>query len=460
MKRLIAFLCALLLMASLLAACGKETENPGEEKDSSTQTTKGEDAAKLMLYTDTRPLRIVTQQAGVTVTLQKLEMEPNLGFLRPVADEWEETLEPGKEYEIDKELAETIPQYQLLVRQGKHMAIHYLADDLKDGKEIFEIEPKPWEPRPIEEYSPMADLCAAAATAIFETWDGYWYTIANAITTQRSVYQEMPPDGRVDGDAYYVIPEWLFEAYAKALFPDKEIPPAEEMDENWVSYYPDRKEYWVYLAYSTFLGADYKSAAKNPDGTWDLAVRLFAEGEEADPYIFTVAPNKAYNPDSPFEYHIVGMPEEGPQPAPPPPSWATGTWWLSLDNGRTGYIEIYEDGIAGLYIGPGGSEELYEIYWGFVSPDGNGDETAEAGMPLDMQISFEWERSIAGSPVRNPQKEYKGVYTVRHAWEDDQQVLHISTKSGDNLFGKKTLKVLWVPLIKNEDIMEDNGAMG
>jgi len=460
MKRLIAFLCALLLMASLFAACGKETDaqNPGEKTETKTQTTKGEDAAKLTLYTDTRPLRIVTQQAGVTVTLQKLEMEPNLGFLRPIDNEWTETLEPGKAYEIDKELAETIPQYQLLVRQGKNMAIHYLADDLKDGKEIFEIEPKPWAPAPIEEYSPMAELCAAAATAIFETWDGYWYTIANAITTQRSVYQKMPPDGRVDGDAYYAVPEWLFEAYAKALFPDKEIPPAEEMDENWASYYPDKNEYWVYMAYSTYLGAEYKSAKQNPDGTWELAVRLFTEEGEADPYIFTVAPNKAYDPNNPFEYHIVGLPEEGPQPAPPPPDWTVGTWQVPLDEGRTGYIEIYEDGVAGLYIGPGGSEELYEIYWGLVSSNGAG--TEDAGLDAEMQMDFDWERSIKGSPVKNPAKEYEGVYTVRHGWEGDQQSLYITTKSGADLFGQKTLRVDWIPMAKSEDALQAIEAMG
>ena len=459
MKRLFAFLCALLLLVSVCAACGKEAENPGEEKETKrTKTTQGEEQAKLTLYADTRPLRIVTQQAGVTVTLQKLEMEPNLGFLRPVDNEWEETLEPGKEYEIDRELAETIPQYQLLVRQGKNMAIHYLNMDLKDGKELFEIEPKPWEPAPIEEYSPMVDLCRAAVTAIFEEWDGYWYTIANAITTQRSVYQEMPPDGSVDGDSYYTVPEWLFEAYAKALFPDKAIPPMEEMDENWVSYQPGEKEYRVYLAYSTWLGATYKSASQNSDGTWDLSVGLITEEGEADPYTFTLAPNKAFDPETPFEYYIVGMPEEGPQPAVPPPSWTTGTWQVPLEDGRTGYLELYEDGVAGLYIGPSGSEKLYEIYWGLVSSNGEG--TEEAGLDSEMQMEFDWERSIGSSPVKNPPKKYAGVYTVRHGWDGDQQVLYISTKSGDDLFGKKTLRVDWIPMAKSEDVMKEIEAMG
>ena len=158
MKRSIALLCAALL-ACLCFACGWAKPGPPPPEPS---------ALLLTLYADTSPMRIVTQQEGVSVAFQLLEYEPVLNFLRPAGDIWDEVLEPGKDYELETELAEGIPQYRLFVRQGENIAVFDLAHDGKDGKTVFEIEGKPWKPAPIDENSPMANLCRTAIVANLE----------------------------------------------------------------------------------------------------------------------------------------------------------------------------------------------------------------------------------------------------------------------------------------------------
>jgi len=446
MKRFIAILCAA-LPACLCFACGQVKPRP----------TPVPSALLLTLYADTKPmLRIVTQQEGVAVALQKLEYEPTVGFLRPIADEWEETLTPGREYEIHKELAELIPEYRLLVRQGENMAIHNLSEDLKDGNEVFEIEGKPWRPAPIDENSPMINLCRAAAVSPKEEQYDYWYAVSNAITTQRGVYNEWPPDDPESGA--YRVPAWLFEAYAAALFPDTDMP--EYVDWDWVGYDDTNEEYLAYLSYSTWIWADYKSAKQNPDGTWDVTVTISAEGsDETMDEVIKLAPNAAYNPNSPFEYHIVGMPEpQPPEPAIPPPGFIVGTWRAAQAKPRhAAYLEIYEDGIAGLYLGDDESGQLYEIYRGLVACDPS--QESETSWELYMRFDLDW-YIYEGETDPVPER-YSGDYTLRHAWEGDQQVLHVKANEGaDPLFGKSELKMLWAPKTQQGDFMADIESMG
>ena len=109
------------------------------------------------------------------MAFQLLEYEPVLNFLRPAGDIWDEVLEPGKDYELETELAEGIPQYRLFVRQGENIAVFDLAHDGKDGKTVFEIEGKPWAPAPIDENSPMVNLCRTAIVASLEENYSYYY---------------------------------------------------------------------------------------------------------------------------------------------------------------------------------------------------------------------------------------------------------------------------------------------
>jgi len=463
MKRITALLCAVLL-ACLCFACGGKGPNPppGPEKA----------VALLTLYADTQPLRIVTQAQGVKVTLQQLEYEPTVGFLRPIADVWEEALTPGKDYEIDAELAETVPQYRLLIQQGENIAVHNLAYDGRDGKTVFEIAGKPWVPAPIDGNSPMVHLARAAV--VVPPGDDlytYWYAIANAVATLRSVDLELEPD-ELDGEgSWYRVPEWLFEAYALALFPGMDVPPLGDYD-LWVTYHPETYErYWVGLAYSTWLWAEYKRAQRNSDGTWDVTFALSAEDDdETVDRVVRLAPNRAYNPDSPFEYHIVGWPawpgyeDDGPPiPAVPPPEIVVGTWTGPVKRGHVAWLEIYPDGMAGLYLGDDESDQLYETYHGAVAPTDDVDiEGSGVDYVMDMDFRLDWYiyESGDGTPVTGVPGAYSGIYSLRQEWEGDQQVLYVKTLEGDNLYGKKELKMLWVPKTEGGGSMVDIEAMG
>ena len=298
MKQITALLCAALL-ACLCFACG---EKPGPTPPSPTA------APLLTLYAGDLPLRIITQEEGVYAAFQQLEYEPTLGFLRPIADLWDKTLEPGKEYTIDAgiELKPGRPQYRPTVWQGDGVAIHDLtASDMAGGGAV-EIN-EPWVPAPIDENSPMIHLCRMASFVPgFETYD-YWYAIANAIATLRAVDLDLP----LDDEHGYRVYEWLMEAYAAALFPGIEMPMPD--DDDWVRYQPDTAERYLvgWEAYSTWIWAEYKSAQRNPDGTWDMTITVgTTDDDETMDAIIKLAPNETYNPDSPFEYHLVGLPLE------------------------------------------------------------------------------------------------------------------------------------------------------
>jgi len=455
MKRAIALLCAILL-ACLCCACGKKDPNlpPGPETS----------IALLTLYADQQPLRIVTKEKGVKVTLQMLEYEPTVGFLRPIADEWEEILEPGRKYEISKELTEGIPEYRLFVQQGENIAIHNLVFDGKDGKEVFEIEGNPWIPAPIGADSPMIGLCRTAAIAPYEDQYGYWYAIANAISTLRGVDLELEPDGSSGGG--YRVPGWLVDSYAQALFPGVEMTSPLEDETAWVGYAD--AEYIIYPSWSTWLWAEYKSAKQNKDGTWDVTIAISTEDRDGTmDKVIKLAPNKAYSPDSPFEYHVVGLSLDGdydpPEPAPPPPENIVGTWKASVGDDSVAYLEIYVDGMAGLYLGDPVSDQLYEIYRGTVAPaddtDINGDGVDYC---MDMEFSLDWYiyESNDGTPVTGVPDSFKGTYTLRTEWEGDQHVLRVTTNEGDNLYGKKELNMLWVPKTIGGGSMVDIEAVG
>ena len=450
LKRTAALFLAALLATLCFASCKTEPKIPGAVLPGKPS------AALLTLYagsaaaSSSKPLRIITQQKGVTVTLQKLEYEPTTGFLRPVADEWTMALTPGEEYEIDKELAEGIPQYRLLVRQGENMALHNLCEDTlpkdreKDGSAVFEI--RPWAPAPIDENSPMIHLCRAAVIAPKEDQYDYWYAISNAITTLRAVDLELPPDD--EGVYAYSVPEWLFEAYALALFPDNELPSV--TDWMWVGHSAGSGEpYLAYAAYSTWIWAEYKSSKQNPDGTWDVTMTFGTTDDDmtADEVV-RLAPNKAWNPGSPFEYHIVGMPEaEAPEPGPPPPEGLAGTWKGPVRRGYSVRLEIYRNGTASLALvmDDDDFDMDVELYGGRVLAVQEGpDETV-----MEMEFLLEWHiyESGDGTAVTGVPDAFRGAYAFREAREDGGQVLYVAAKGGaDPLFGAAELRLLWADM--------------
>jgi len=278
----------------------------------------------------------------------------------------------------------------------------------------------------------------------------------------------------LDDEHGYYVEAWLMETYAAALFPDQEMPIPDEYD--WVKYVPGADEpYRAGLAYDTMFWAEYKGAKQNPDGTWDVSLDVCTyegtpEGYTAMDTVIKLAPNEAYNPDSPFEYHIAEWPEgfldgdddEGPNPAPPPPRFVVGTWRAPVKRGHVAWLEFYVDGGAELYLGDSDSNQLFETYYGLVCPvDEEPDEDAlEAVMDMEFRLTWHIYESGDGSPVDVPAS-YSGLYMLRHAWEGDQQVLYLTAgMDADWLFGKEELKMLWMPKTLQDGVIKDLEAVG
>jgi len=465
MKRTVALALAALLACLCLSACGEKT--PGPEKSD----------ALLTLYTDTRPLRIVTQERGVTVTLQLLEYEPTLGFLRPIADEWEETLEPGREYTIDKELAEGIPQHRLYARKENLIAVHDLVYDGKEGAQVFTLEGKPWAPAPIDENSPMIHLCRAAATVSpggEEDPYTYWYAIACAISGLRAAELALGPDELVpreydpdEYNGYYRVPEWLFDSYALALYPGMDVPPIGDYD-LWVEYHPETRERWWVGgdAYDGGYRAEFKSARQNEDGTWDVTMAVISNYGDEEPYdkVVKLAPNEAYDPGSPFEYHIAGWPDwpeheyDGPEfDGPPLPENFHGMWTGPVKRGHVAYLEICGDGTAGLYLGDDESTQIYEIYSGWMTEAPTEGSESE-GIVAEMHVTCNWHiyESDDGTPIDIPDS-YGGLYILRQYGEALQITAGLDA---DALFGKDELELFWIPKTLDGSHMVEIEAVG
>jgi hypothetical protein len=142
-------------------------------------------------------------------------------------------------------------------------------------------------------------------------------------------------------------------------------------------------------------------------------------------------------------------------PAPPPPDIIVGTWMSPVKRGHVAYLEIFEDGMAGLYLGAADSDELYEIYKGTVlSVDNTSDEIL---MELDFNLDWYIYESEDGSPIAGVPNTYTGVYTLRHYIEDGKRMLNLNAKKDSNqLFGKKEMKMERVQkTLQNGSVMSD-----
>lgn len=140
-------------------------------------------------------------------------------------------------------------------------------------------------------------------------------------------------------------------------------------------------------------------------------------------------------------------------PAPPPPDIVVGTWKAPAKLNHVAYLEIYVDGIAGLYLGDANSDQLYEIYRGTVLSVS--ENTNEISLEMDFDLEWYIYESEDGSPIGVPDS-YTGVYTLRHYTEGDKRMLHLTANDGaDPLFGKKELKMELTPKTEGGSYMID-----
>jgi len=134
-------------------------------------------------------------------------------------------------------------------------------------------------------------------------------------------------------------------------------------------------------------------------------------------------------------------------PAPPPPDAIVGTWFAPAKRGHVAYLEIYADGMAGLYLGDDESDQLYEIYKGTVYPVEEGAD--EVILQMDFELNWYIYESD-GAPITGVPQSYNGEYTLRPELIDDRPGLSLKANDGaDLLFGKKEMKMSWIH--KSED---------
>jgi len=141
-------------------------------------------------------------------------------------------------------------------------------------------------------------------------------------------------------------------------------------------------------------------------------------------------------------------------PAPPPPEIIVGTWKAPIKRGHVAYLEIFEDGMAGLYLGDANSDQIYEIYRGTVLSVGKNPN--EISMEMEFELEWYIYESEDGSSIAGVPDSYKGIYTLRHYWEGNKQMLHLTANNGaDPLFGKQELFMEWTRITANGDSMTE-----
>jgi len=149
----------------------------------------------------------------------------------------------------------------------------------------------------------------------------------------------------------------------------------------------------------------------------------------------------------------------------PPPENLVGAWRASpVKPGHAAWLEIHEDGMAGLYLGDDESDMLYEIYRGTVcQADGTDKEGDGVDYCMEMEFRLDWHiyESGDGSPVTGVPESWSGLYILRTEWEGDQHVLNVMAGlDADELFGKADLKMLWEPKTLGGGSMEEIEAVG
>lgn len=137
-------------------------------------------------------------------------------------------------------------------------------------------------------------------------------------------------------------------------------------------------------------------------------------------------------------------------PAALPPEWTVGTWKTQIKPGHAGYLEIFADGMAGLYLGDDESDQLYEIYEGTAAHIGS------SGTGILMFMDFELSWYIYEGEITDVPDSYKGSFTF---YPDDQEdnILHVfaNDDANDGLFGQTELTMLRVYKTRSGGSMAD-----
>ena len=131
--------------------------------------------------------------------------------------------------------------------------------------------------------------------------------------------------------------------------------------------------------------------------------------------------------------------DDAPNPAPPPPAAIVGTWKAPAKVGRMAYLEIFVDGMAGLYLGYDDDPDIDEIYRGTVLAISESADKIE----LKMNLELEWYiYESNGSPIEGVPASYEGVYTLRLEQNGNKQMLHLKANANATpLFGSKELQM-------------------
>jgi len=265
----------------------------------------------------TTPVRFISAVDGVTVRLERGSWNPYHAFYEVTDEIFSVEAKTGEVYSFDGVMSETIPHLQLVAEYRGLQCIWPLQYDMVEGSVVFSLTGKPWEAQPLDETSNIINLCAAYAITYYTgsrvtADDGYfsqetvateevWPAVAMAITLNHTaVTQE-----EYFEDNLYVGEDVLF-SYARAMFPDVELPPVPEGD-----FEPSSDGYMIMpILAPTFWEFVYvykEEEAETP--FWQVAIGMQSAEDGWTPITFVVnlEENEEYDRDNPFEYHVTGI---------------------------------------------------------------------------------------------------------------------------------------------------------
>ena len=334
MKKTISILLILILLAGgllVLTGCGEQVEETTEiiEKkglltiytDSESEEYKklGNEYARLgMQYEEdygANIIKIVANKEDVNVKLQYGDWDYEIDYFNVYEEHFDLDLEKGEVYGFEGELAEGIVEYRLVIEYRGVKNVWYLVYDGKEGKTTFTIEENSYKAKELTADSNIMPICVSLALTSFMYGNDYEeFSVEEFCETIASSSTMMIPKDRWVGNRI-LIEEKELETIIKTMYPNPLEAPGYS-DGDMVTYAPEGRYDYYYIKYWDINWMKYRvtDLKKDRTGTWEVTVEIKTDdGAMEEDRIETIyrtiylEPNKVWDEESPFEYHIIGV---------------------------------------------------------------------------------------------------------------------------------------------------------